>query len=1150
MESTGPERFRIAAVHGTRQGSGYLLTPRLVLTAGHVVVNRYLAKVTALGGVGEVECRVIWMRHDRECDAALLLAKADLHPPEICGQLEQTSVPWGMPLALETMESCQAIGFPRVQRGDEDELDTEQIVGTFKPGSRMVRARYVLDTPHAPPVPLREGESPWAGMSGAALFTKGAIIGVVVADPHGWQHGRLEAVRSRVLFDDPDFVEHLVRHTGHQPTVVEFSGSEHNPHAEFERRYAAYVAEYYSELTIFGLDFSRQEHAQWPLDTAYLSLELAPHQTREHGFGGPSDRPPHEAPAGGRKRVESAFSRETRILLRGLAGSGKTTLVQWLAVTAARQDFPVGLGHFQGCVPFVLPLRSLARRESLPQPQEFLSAVGNPLGAQQPEGWADQVLHSGRGLLLIDGVDEVPERDRERTQQWLKGLITLYRDCIYLVTTRPSAVVDGWLYHQDFTELNLLPMNRQDVTAFLDRWHHAAAETAQRPEEKARLEAYRTQLADVLPRKADLARLATNPLMCAMICALNRDRDSYLPQNRLELYRAALSMLLVRRDVQRVLLQPDGPRESSSQEALRHDEDAQRLLLQDLAYWMIRNGHVEADRPEALNIVAQTLRSMPQIAPPEKADEVLEHLLQRCGLLRAPSPDTLEFVHRTFQDYLGAKAAVEGQDLNLVAAHAHEPQWEDVVRMAIGHARAGERAVLLRRLLELGDAAAHPQRERLHLLAAACLEHATSLAAEVRAEVEARAAALVPPQNLAEAEMLAETGTVALDLMPPPEALTAEQARPVAHTARLLGGEHAFQVLRSFRESTDPAVRQELAEAWDKFDPRTYAEDVLDHMPLDGVQLTVAGPEQLSALGSIGRVPELRCVGDFTAEELSPALRRAQPRALTLEADDKLPDLEFLPECVPGLTALCLSDCGGLVDYEALPRLGLDSLTLQDMPSGPDLTPVREMSGLREAGFMWHRRGPARRLSVTDVPFTSALEKLSFAGNLTLQDLHGLTRWQHLAALNLGDAPVPAKELGVLGLLPALHTVVLATVGLCRADAGRTVPLAGVTEATVETYENRPRCTTESLRDMFPSLRKLRLHIAAGRRTTSVDLSEIAGVPDLSVVISTPSRDLGVTGTKELPDGSVTLLPRATRLPGATKPVSDWRRRVDGLRGR
>ncbi len=1139
--TVGPERHRIAAVLGAQQGSGYLLTSRLVLTAAHVVKNRALVNVAALGGVGEVKCRVVWARHDRECDAALLLAprKQSLLPPELDEQLDP--VRWGVPSGLEPMESCQAIGFPQVQRDDEDGLDTEQIVGTFKPGSRMVRARYVLDSPHTPPLRQADGASPWAGMSGAALFADGMIIGVVVTDPLNWQHGRVEAIRSRVLFADPEFVQQLVEHTQYQPIVDELSGPQHNPHAEFERRYAAFVAESYSELKIFGLDFTRREHAEWPLDAAYLSLELAPHHSREQerdGLGSPSARSLRGPAVGERQRVEAAFARQTRILLRGTAGSGKTTLAQWLAVTAARQDFPPGLGHLQGCLPFVLPLRTLARRDSLPAPQDFLAAVGNPLHAVQPDGWADEVLKSGRGLLLIDGVDEVQESDRQRTLDWLKKLITLYRDCIFVVTTRPSAVADGWLGPERFTELNLLRMNRQDVNAFLRRWHQAAAETVQRPAERAQLEQYERELADALPRKNDLAQLATNPLMCAMICALNRDRNSYLPQNRLELYDAALSMLLVRRDAQRQVTAQ-----------LEINESAQLWLLQQLAYWMIRNGHAEADRVHVLRVVADALRSMPQVAGPEQADAVLEQLLLRSGVLRAPAPDTVEFVHRTFQDYLGAKAAVEGQDLNLVAAHAHEPQWEDVVRMAVGHARADERAVLLRRLLDLGDAATSPQRERLHLLAAACLEHATALAPEVRAEVERRAAALVPPGDLADAELLAQAGAVALGLLPPPGGLTPEQARAVVHTARLLGGEHAFQVLSAFREHPDQQVRQELADAWDGFDARTYAEGILAHTPLTGVRLAVSSTEQLSAVPLIGAVPALRCVGDFPAGKLSPVLREARPDDVTLETNDLLRDLAFLTD-IPKLSVLRLSDCGGLVDYSALPGLCLDALTLRDAPSGPDLSPLKDMHTLRSATFRWDRDGEARRISLPDIPFPAGIQTLKLHGNLLIHDLHRIDRWPHLTSLTLPITPVPAEELTALGRLPSLERLELTLESLCPPDLAQVTRLGAVTSAQLSTFMTGDLGNTELLRRLFPSLRALRLHIGitpSPRKPTTLDLSALAGIPDVSVALFLPSPgELRLTGDEHLPKGSVVRHLWGAPTPSTSKPPSPWWRRFGG----
>ncbi|AOR32870.1 hypothetical protein BFF78_18980 [Streptomyces fodineus] len=79
------------------------------------------------------------------------------------------------------------------------------------------------------------------------------------------------------------------------------------------------------------------------------------------------------------------------MLPRGVAGSGKTTLIQWLAVSAATE--PTGrMAHLAGRVPFVLPLRTLTRHgQRLPAPADFLAAVGCPLSGAQPGGWEHRV---------------------------------------------------------------------------------------------------------------------------------------------------------------------------------------------------------------------------------------------------------------------------------------------------------------------------------------------------------------------------------------------------------------------------------------------------------------------------------------------------------------------------------------------------------------------------------------------------------------------------------------------------------------------------------------------------------------------------------------------------------------------------------------
>jgi hypothetical protein len=81
----------------------------------------------------------------------------------------------------------------------------------------------------------------------------------------------------------------------------------------------------------------------------------------------------------------------------------------------------------------------------------------------------------------------------------------------------------------------------------------------------------------------------------------------------------------------------------------------------------------------------------------------------------------VDFVHRTFQEYLAAKEAVEDQTAETLIARAHLDQWRETLVMAVGHATPERRAALLSGVLDRADA--EPRHRRwLRLLAASCLE--------------------------------------------------------------------------------------------------------------------------------------------------------------------------------------------------------------------------------------------------------------------------------------------------------------------------------------------------------------------------------------------------------------------------------------------
>ncbi|MFI8348891.1 NACHT domain-containing protein [Streptomyces sp. NPDC085596] len=734
---------------------------------------------------------------------------------------------------------------------------------------------------------------------------------------------------------------------------------------DFETRYLAHLAKKHGRLTIYGIDLTNSP-GRWPLDAAYLSLEAVRHDSDPLGSAfGTAPAKPVRVPA------DEALAGHDRVLLRGVAGSGKTTLVQWLAVSAATE--PTGrMAHLAGRVPFVLPLRTLTRHgEQLPSAARFLTAVGCPLDGAQPDGWEYRVLASGRGLILIDGLDEVPERERQRARAWLRDLAETFPGNRWLITSRPSAVDDEWLADDGFTELALSAMSPSDVASFIHRWHGAASTDV--PEEDELLAAYRAQLLDAVRTKPDLGRLATNPLMCGLICALHRDRRGYLPHGRKELYESALSMLLTRRDRERDMAVPE------------LSEEPQLQLLQRLAYWLIRNGRTELDRDRAESIIAEGLPAVPAASALGDAQAVLRHFLVRTGLLIAPSPDTLHFVHRTFQDYLGARAAVEAGDFGLLAAHACDDQWSDVIRMAVAQARPRERAELLGLLVSNPD-------NRAHLLAMACLEHATELDPSVRQEIEVQARKLLPPRTADEARELALAGPLVLELLPGPEGLSDEEAEAVTATAVLVGTDAAVPLLARYTTHPSDRVRTNLVRAWDQFDAVAYAEEVLAQVASPDFFVSVSSQEVLRALPRLGSRARLAFDGEHHLTDIMRVISRGV-RKIAISENPLLHDLRPLT-ALGSLDRVTLIACPEVRDLSPLADLSLTELTLHGVGTISGLDDLTTLQDLSVASAL---TGGLR-----DLPGDAPLNRLYLGeGALTAGGLRGLGRWSTLKRLDL-----------------------------------------------------------------------------------------------------------------------------------------------------
>ncbi|WP_203185416.1 NACHT domain-containing protein [Streptomyces pratensis] len=845
----------------------------------------------------------------------------------------------------------------------------------------------------------------------------------------------------------------------------------------FEQRYADFVATTNCRMGLFGLTLGRSA-SEWPLETAYISLSVSGDGARQDGLD-------HTAAV--TVSVEQALAGTERLLLRGPAGSGKSTLVQWLALNAARRTFGGDLGDWNRCVPFVLRLRAFTSHGTLPTPEDFLRAAGIPLHGAAPEGWVDGLLSDGRGLVLVDGVDEVPMRLRHRTEKWLKDLIAAYPRSRYVVTTRPSAVPDSWLAGFGFDAHSLLAMDRKDIHAFIGHWHAAARSECVSSEQLGQLDVYEASLRRAVTTRRDLERLATNPLMCALLCALNRDRRMQLPRARKELYDAALDMLLVRRDTEREIVGVEG---------VDLTREEQTALLQRLAYWLIRNGQAEADRHEAAAMVAEWMTAMSQVRG--SAEEVFSHLLIRSGLLREPAPGAVGFVHRTFQDYLGAKAAVEARDFGVLVQHAHDDQWHDVVQMAVGHARSDERARLIRQLLKRAERTRR-HRHRLVLLAAASLEHAPELDPAVRAEVQRQTADLLPPRTRAEAEELAEVGELVLELLPGPEELPEYAAGCVVLTAALIGGDAAYEVVKRYRDDERASVATQVTNAWSSFHTETYAREMLAPRTWNDVHVSVANADQMAALRFVPRARGIRLQGDH--EDLSPLTSRQGAERLFVYDNKTLTDIAPAAS-MRSLTEVGLSLCPGVRDLTPLSELPLTWLSLVQLH--PD-TPKEQLEPLTDVRSLnLGHRFPVD--SIGELALSPRLTSLTLSRETGDLSLEGLELWTGLEELGLYDRrhlPYVTSS----PLLRRLKQLALGWQGLPDLNA-----LAGFTELDTLIL-NCCHCPAglAPLREL-PSLTHLYLY--ARPEEDPVDLAPLACRDDLTIHVGVETR---TTGTELFP---------------------------------
>ncbi|PZV27702.1 MAG: NACHT domain-containing protein [Snowella sp.] len=350
-------------------------------------------------------------------------------------------------------------------------------------------------------------------------------------------------------------------------------------------------------------------------------------------------------------------NQEKYLMVFGEPGIGKSTFLRKVGLEAMKGN---NEKYQPNLTPVLLELKHF--KEEQIDIQALIQKEFEICGFPNVEKAIPDKLKKGELLILLDGLDEVPDANTNNVITTIQNFVDQHNKNRFIISCRTAART----HFRQFTDIEIVEFDDQQIETFIEHWFRDEPETAKECWELLQQ-----------PEYASAKELGQTPLLLTFLC-LVYDENQAFPTNRSRLYGDALRILLERWAAENRL-----PNRRQIYENLSIENE--EILLSEIAYFYFSEDRLFYNQGELTDQIKTFL--MDSLNAPHYLDgeQILKTIEKEQGIFVERARGEYSFSHLTLQEYLTAKYIVDNNLVGqVVKAHLTEPRWREVFLLIAG----------------------------------------------------------------------------------------------------------------------------------------------------------------------------------------------------------------------------------------------------------------------------------------------------------------------------------------------------------------------------------------------------------------------------------------------------------------------------------